>query len=331
MIATVDQLLEPAIELEPWMTVSDLAVRLRFDEPGFLRTADAWEAVVPQLLIAQPASRRVIDVPRMSTEAVPHDAILSDLCALLDRTALGSSPVVDGTVLVGRLDHQRLRAWLARNAENDIVAELSRLRFATLAMLHELANALVPVCLAAERQKDPGPREAVSQAVNLVELLQSLHRGAPIASTLVDVGEVVTRLHPLARALAVGVSVARVELGRIENVAARCPPALLERALIGLVTNSVEAAIDSDSVIRIDVEADERAVRLRVSDDGPGVAGHIVPRLFERGFTTKGFAGSAGRGNGLASLREAARSAGGDLRSEPGTSGAAFVLALPRA
>ncbi len=102
----------------------------------------------------------------------------------------------------------------------------------------------------------------------------------------------------------------------------------VERALVGLVTNSGEATTDAGSVIRIDVEADEREVRLLVTDDGPGVADHLAPRLFERGFSTKG---SAERGTGLASLREAARGAGGDLRFERRTSGASFVLALPRA
>ena len=145
-----------------------------------------------------------------------------------------------------------------------------------------------------------------------------------------DVAEVVTRLLPLARTLSVGLlSHAQVELGRLEKAAARCPPALLERAIISLVTNASEATTRSGSVLRIDVEADEREVRVRVHRRlGPGIADHIVPRLFEHGFSTKG---SAGRGTGLASLREAARRAGGVLRFEPGASGASFVLALPRA
>jgi signal transduction histidine kinase len=326
---TVDRLLEPAVELEPWMTVSDLAVRLRMDEPGFLRKDDGWEAVLPHLLVAQPPSRRVIDVPRLSIEAVPHDATLSDLSVLLDEATVGCSPVVDGTVLVGRVDHRRLHAWLAGNAQTDVAAELSRLRLATLGVLHDLNNILLVIGFAAERNNDPAAREAASQAVKVVRLLQSLHRGASIGAKSLEVAEVVTRLQPLARTLSLRVfSLAQIELGRLEKGAARCPPALVERAIIGLVTNSSEATIHSGSIIRIDVETDEREVRLRVSDDGPGIAHHLVPRLFERGFTTKG---SAGRGTGLASLREAARHVGGDLRFEPRTRGATFVLALPRA
>jgi signal transduction histidine kinase len=96
------------------------------------------------------------------------------------------------------------------------------------------------------------------------------------------------------------------------------------------VTNSREAMIAAGggSLIRVDVDADHREVRLRVRDDGPGIPDHVGRRLFERGFSTKG---SRDRGTGLAGLREAARSAGGDLRFERGTNGAAFVLALRRA
>lgn len=327
--ATVDQLVEPAVELEPWMTVSDLAVRLRLDEAGFLRKDGGWEAVLPHLLVSQPASRRVIDVPRLSIEAVPHDATLSDLSALPDGTTVGSSPVVEGTALVGRLDHQRLRAWLSGNAEADLAVELSQLRLATLGMLHDLNNIFMVIRFAAKAQSDPAAHEAVAEAVKLVRLLEALHRGASIASRSLDVADVVTGLLPLARTLPLCVfSAARVELGSLEKAEARCPPALLERAVIGLVTNSGEATIHSGSVIRIDVESDEREVRLRVTDDGPRVADHLVPRLFERGFSTKG---SAGRGTGLAGLREAARRAGGDVRFERRTNGASFVLALPRA
>jgi signal transduction histidine kinase len=329
MAATVDQLLEPAVELQAWMTVSDVAVSLRSDEPGFLRKDDGWEAVLPHLLVAQPASRRVIDVPRLSIEAVPHDAPLPDLSAVLQGTTVGSSPVVDGTVLVGRLDHQRLRAWLACNAEANVAAELNQLRLATLGILHDLNSLLMIMGIDAGKHQDPDACETAAQAAKLVRVLQSLHRGASIANRCVDVVEVVTRLLPLARTLSVNVfSVARVELGCLVKAAVHCPPGLIERAIIGLVANASEATFHCGSIIRLDVEADECEVKLRVTDDGPGVADHLVPHLFERGFSTKG---SDGRGTGLASLQEEARRAGGDLRFESRPSGASFVLALPRA
>ncbi len=327
MTATVDQLLEPAVQLEPSMTVSDLAVRLRGDEPGFLRTNAGWEAVLPHLLVAQPASRRVIDVPRLSVEAVSRDASLADLPALLGRTRLGSSPVVDGPSLVGRIDHERLRAWLGLNAESDVAEELVRLRRATQAILHDLVNLLISAGMGADEQKNAGALTAISQAVELAMVLRKMHAGAPLPSRTIDVGEIVTGLVPLMVALAG--NVARVEIGALERIAALCPAALIERTLISLLTNSREAMIlgGGGSRIRIDVDADDREVRMRVRDDGPGVPDHVVGRLFERGFSTKG----TERGTGLAGLREAARWIGGDLRFERGTKGATFVLALRRA
>src|SRR5437868_6733822 len=176
------------------MTVSDLAVRLRMDEPGFLRKRDGWEAVLPHLLVAQPPSRRVIDLPRLSIQPVPHHATLSDLSTLLDEATVGFSPVVDGTALIGRVDHRRVRAWLAGNAQTDVAAELSHLRLATLGLLHDLNNILLVIDFAAERHTDAGAREAASQAGKLVRLLQSLHSGASIGAKSLEVAEVVTRL-----------------------------------------------------------------------------------------------------------------------------------------
>jgi signal transduction histidine kinase len=308
------------------MTVSDVAVRLHGDEPGFLRRIDGWDAVVPHLLVAQPASRRVIDVPRVSVAAVPRDASLTDLPALLDCTALPSSPVVDGAALVGRLEHERLRIWLAEHAEGEIAWELRQRRLATLAMLHDISNALIVLGSVLHGERGLGEHEAYLHVVEMLGLIRSLHGGAPIEYTSLEVSEVVARLLPMARALARGL--AKVEVGRLDKGAARCAELLLERAITGLVTNSREAMEQRGTVIRVDVEADDAEVRVRVCDDGPGIPDYLVPRLFERGFSTKG---SAARGTGLASLRDAARRVGGDLRFERGTAGATFVLVLRRA
>jgi hypothetical protein len=323
----VDQLLEPAVQLEPSMTVSDLAIRLRENEPGFLRTKAGWEAVLPHLLIAQPASRRVIDVPRLAVDPVSRDAPLADLPVLLGRTPLASSPVVDGPSLVGRIDHQRLRAWLGLNAATDVAEELVRLRRATQAILHDLVNLLISAGACVDGPTNAGGRAAISQAVDLATILRKMHTRAPLTSRTSDVAEIVAGLVPLIGALAG--NVARVEIGALEPMPARCTPALIECTLISLLTNSREAMIlgGGGSQICIEVDADDREVRMRVRDDGPGIPEHVVARLFEPGFSTKG----TDRGTGLAGLREAARRTGGDLRFERGTKGATFVLALRRA
>jgi len=68
------------------------------------------------------------------------------------------------------------------------------------------------------------------------------------------------------------------------------------------------------------------ALRVRVSDDGPGVSEEIQARIFEPFFTTR----SAGTGLGLAVVQAVVRSHGGQvwLASQPGQ-GASFIVELP--
>jgi two-component system NtrC family sensor kinase len=70
-------------------------------------------------------------------------------------------------------------------------------------------------------------------------------------------------------------------------------------------------------------------VRLSITDDGPGIAEELWPRLFEPYFTTKS-PGTA-TGLGLAVSRAIAIDHGGTLRHEPGSAGvgSTFVLELP--
>jgi signal transduction histidine kinase len=71
-------------------------------------------------------------------------------------------------------------------------------------------------------------------------------------------------------------------------------------------------------------------VGIAVEDDGPGVVSEDRERIFER-FTRGAQAEAGGFGLGLAIGRELARRMGGDLALEDTTSGARFVLSLPRA
>jgi len=98
--------------------------------------------------------------------------------------------------------------------------------------------------------------------------------------------------------------------------------------LDNLLENAARYAGESAHVeVRIDV-VDER-VRIAVHDDGPGIAPHNLPRLFERFYRGEGRI-KGGLGVGLYSSRELAEEVGGMLvaASEPGA-GATFTLVLP--
>jgi len=100
-------------------------------------------------------------------------------------------------------------------------------------------------------------------------------------------------------------------------------PDIVRRALMPLVDNARRHA---RTAVRVELEADERRVRLTVLDDGPGVDAALGDRVFDPG--VRGDDDHPGAGLGLPLARRLARSCGGDVQLVPGPQGA-FVLELP--
>lgn len=90
---------------------------------------------------------------------------------------------------------------------------------------------------------------------------------------------------------------------------------LVERALVNLVENAVQAVGDAGHV-RVEVRAEDSHVVIDVIDSGPGIEPALRSRLFEPFFSTK----TGGSGLGLALSREIAEDHGGgvDFASGPG-------------
>lgn len=105
----------------------------------------------------------------------------------------------------------------------------------------------------------------------------------------------------------------------------------LIQVITNLIRNSLEALAEKPEgeprsvKVSAAVEGDQQ-VRIRISDDGPGVPYTIAPMIFEPNFTTK----KQGTGLGLAIARRLVRGYGGDLElTPPGAGGAQFVVTLP--
>jgi signal transduction histidine kinase len=98
------------------------------------------------------------------------------------------------------------------------------------------------------------------------------------------------------------------------------------QVLVNLFTNSTQAMAGRGT---IEVAADHDSptiTRIRVRDDGPGIAAEARHRLFEALFTTK----AKGTGLGLALCRRILEAHGGSIELEPSPLGASFLLTLPR-
>lgn len=112
----------------------------------------------------------------------------------------------------------------------------------------------------------------------------------------------------------------------------------LYRALFNLARNAVEAVTPPDSAegaetVQITGEliirafAENGAVKITLSDTGPGLPEHALPDLFE---PFKGSRKPGGSGLGLAISAEIIRAHGGELKLEKnGAHGATFLITLP--
>ena len=114
---------------------------------------------------------------------------------------------------------------------------------------------------------------------------------------------------------------------------------LVQRILAPLLENALRHAASS---VVVAVQREDDAVVFTVQDDGPGVAPDEHDAIFAPG-PGKGRTATAGStvheaavaasgaGLGLSLCRRLARSAGGEVRLEPGDGGARFTVRLPGA
>jgi signal transduction histidine kinase len=104
-------------------------------------------------------------------------------------------------------------------------------------------------------------------------------------------------------------------------------PEALARALRNLLDNAITAGGDAGTV-RLEVRGSSTAVRVTVSDDGPGVPADARERIFE-GFVRLN--GNSGTGLGLAIARAIAHQHHGSVTCDASETGARFTLELPAA
>ena len=102
---------------------------------------------------------------------------------------------------------------------------------------------------------------------------------------------------------------------------------LLVHALVNLLKNAVEASVGAiEPTIELSIRTDASTGWLGVTDNGPGIALSDRGLIFTDGFSTK----AAGRGHGLAIVRESIRLQGGRIEvTEPPQGGTTFCIGLP--
>jgi len=223
-----------------------------------------------------------------------------------------------------------------------------RARFAAAAA-HELKTPLSGLLLhsemLAENLGDPEHRMSYAATVtaeaerlgrvvsNMLDLAR-LERGALHTDTRSgDLGSAVDRCVAHARR--------RLEDAGINldvSISSALPPALFDDdALCQILDNLLDNAekhtrAAAERRVEVRVTADDNALRVEVSDNGPGIPRHQRRRLFRPFDRPADADGVPGLGLGLAVARSFARAQGGELKlTDTDDRGATFVLTLPRA
>jgi two-component system sensor histidine kinase HydH len=110
-----------------------------------------------------------------------------------------------------------------------------------------------------------------------------------------------------------------------DHLTAHVDPDQIQQVLMNLFINASQA-MSGGGRIRVQGEQlPDGTVKLRVSDEGPGIPTEVRHRIFEALFTTK----AKGSGLGLALCRRILEAHGGSIELEAPNKGASFLLTFP--
>lgn len=218
----------------------------------------------------------------------------------------------------GRADREQIWAGMARESAHQLGTPLSSIS-GWIELLRETEPEATTVAALDHMEAD---LERLKRVAHRFERI-----GRPPRQEAVDLGILVDRVAAYFRArvptLAQRVTVSSSHHG---DLVVQGDPVLLEWALESLTKNAIDALAGRDGKVEISAESlPEGRVRVRVSDDGPGVPREIRNQIFDPGFSTK----EKGWGIGLSLARRIVRdSHGGELLLVPSERGATFDMVL---
>lgn len=219
----------------------------------------------------------------------------------------------------GRADREQIWAGMARESAHQLGTPIS-----SMSGWIELLR---------DAEGDDLTRSAVSHMDGDLERLKRVANrferiGRPPRKEKVDIGELVDRVATYFRAR-VPTLAQRVTITSNrgdEPLYVNGDAVLLEWAIESLAKNAIDALAGRDGEVAMSASAlPEGQVRVRVSDNGPGVPRELGKRIFEPGFSTK----EHGWGIGLPLARRIIRdNHGGELMLAPSERGATFDIIL---
>jgi signal transduction histidine kinase len=171
--------------------------------------------------------------------------------------------------------------------------------------------------------------EGIEQAAEYLRSIQDRPFGAAGHIARFDVTPVIRSCVTLERPLARRHGVALRWQTSVDSLYLFGDSGALYQVLTNLIRNAVDAAAHERSAVRISLDRVGDHVNLVVEDSGQGILPEHLPRIFDRGFTTK--PPGKGSGIGLAVVKEITEAMfGGTISVESRVgAGTTFRLALP--
>jgi len=290
-------------------------VGCRLDDPGL------W-CIAP--VRKQPAAPPPDGVERRSRERITLE--LAGLClGLVDQPPVVGRPRLPEPDALAELVRQP--SVIAHEVANPLTAALASLDL-SLDLIRTTA-ALAPSFRAELLQELAGVGEGMEQAIQFLRSIQDRARGGLARSERFDAAQVVRSCVALERPLAGKRSVALQEVIRVSGVFLQGDPNALYQVLTNLIRNAVSASRERTSPVVISLGQVAETLRLTVQDQGVGIAGEHLERIFEPGFTTKEF--GSGSGTGLTVVRQITQDMfGGAVRVDSAVGrGTTFEVTLP--
>lgn len=233
--------------------------------------------------------------------------------------------------MAGRLEQSEA---LRRRAASDVAHDLATPATVLESQLQAMIDGVVPADaeqLERARAAAGAMSGVVAQLRDLVDVeAAALQRRATSNSLDELLADARRALEPLFRERGVTISV-----GAPAGAQVLVDPVQVGRALRNVLANAVQHS-PAGGTVRVEVESAGRAIMIRVTDGGPGIAPEDLPHVFERFYradrSRQGGPRRAGSGIGLTIARELLAANGGSVEVErTGAGGTTFVIGLPLA
>lgn len=166
----------------------------------------------------------------------------------------------------------------------------------------------------------------IDRIETLVMNMLSYSRSSELETMLNDLNTLVRESIQTLRVQAEAKKV-QLEFAPVENGVINIDGREIQRVIVNLLTNAIDACEREGGVVTAEIVRDEFGLTLSVRDTGMGIPESVLPRIFDAFYTTKG---SRGTGLGLACCAKIVSQHGGriDVQSDVGK-GAVFHMYLP--